>query len=141
MKINDPEIIKEILLEARTIAVVGLSSKPTRPSHGVARYMQSVGYRIIPVNPYETEVLGEKAYPTLLDVPERIDVVDVFRRPDQVMPSVSDAIRVGAWAIWMQEGVCDEEAARQALDAGLKVVMNRCMLKEHLKLGVPAKVS
>lgn len=136
MKINDPETIEKILTESSTIAVVGLSSKPTRPSHGVARYLQSVGYRIIPVNPNETEVLGEKAYPNLGAVPESIDMVDIFRRSDKVAPTVDEAIKVGARAVWMQEGVVDEQAARKAQEAGLLVVMNRCSLKEHMRLRV-----
>lgn len=133
MRINDPETIQRILTECSTIAVVGLSSKPNRPSHGVTRYMQSVGYRIIPVNPNEREVLGEKAYPNLSAVPDQVDVVDIFRRSDHVAPIVDEAIRIGARAIWMQEGVVDEEAAQKALQAGLMVVVNRCMLKEHIK--------
>jgi len=133
MRINDPETIQRILTECSTIAVVGLSSKPNRPSHGVARYAQSVGYRIIPVNPHEREVLGEKAYPNLSAVPDKVDVVDIFRRSDCVAPIVDEAIRIGARAIWMQEGVVDEEAAQKALQAGLLVVINRCMLKEHMK--------
>jgi len=138
MRINDPEAIKKILTDYSTVAVVGLSSKPNRPSHGVARYMQSVGYQIIPVNPNESEVLGEKVYPNLSAVTERIDVVDIFRRSDRVASIVDEAIQIGARAIWMQEGVVDEEAARKALRAGLMVVVNRCMLKEHVKLRLAA---
>lgn len=134
MKINDPETIERILRECSTIAIVGLSSKPNRPSYGVAQYLQSVGYRIVPVNPNEVEVLGERAYPDLLSVPFKVDVVDIFRRPEHVLPIVEQAIAVGARAVWMQEGVVSEEAARRALEAGLLVVMNRCMLKEHLRL-------
>ncbi|MBI3950765.1 MAG: CoA-binding protein [Acidobacteria bacterium] len=134
MRINDPETIKMILRECSTIAVVGLSSKPDRPSHGVAGYLQSAGYRIIGVNPNETEVLGQKVYPSLSAVPDRIDVVDIFRRSDKVAPIVDEAIEIGARAIWMQEGVVDDMAAQKALKAGLMVVVNRCMLKEHLKL-------
>jgi hypothetical protein len=141
MRINDPVAIRKILREGSTIAVVGLSSKPNRASYGVARYMKSVGYRIIPVNPYETEVLGERAYPDLSAVPEKIDVVDIFRRSDQVAPIVGEAIEMGARAIWMQEGVVDEAAAQRAREAGLMVVMNRCMLKEHLKLRTEASAS
>ncbi len=140
---NTSEAIRQILHRARTIAVVGLSSKPTRPSYGVARYLQSEGYRIIPVNPHETEVLGQRAYARLSDVPEKIDVVNIFRRSEAVLPIVEEAIRIGAWAIWMQEGVLNEEAARRAQEAGLLVVMNRCMLKEHrkLKMSQPAETS
>src|SRR5580692_8429391 len=126
--------IPEILKSARTIAVVGLSSNPARPSHGVAAYMQRAGYRIIPVNPNETEVLGEKVYARLEDVPEKIDIVDVFRRAVFAKGVVESAIRIGARAVWMQEGVVDEEAARIGRDAGLEVVMDRCILKAHRSL-------
>ncbi len=134
MRVNDPEAIRRILRQARTIAVVGLSSKPTRPSYGVAQYLHAHGYRIIPINPNEVEVLGERAYARLSDVPERIDVVTIFRRSDAVSPIVEEAIRIGAWAVWMQEGVINEDAARRAQEAGVLVIMNRCMLKEHRKL-------
>ncbi|MCE5306921.1 MAG: CoA-binding protein [Acidobacteriales bacterium] len=127
-----PEIT-ELLRTARTIAVVGLSSKKARPSHGVTDYMQHAGYRIIPVNPNETEVLGEKAYPDLDSVTEKIDIVDIFRRSEFVSDIVDAAIRIGARAVWMQEGVVDEEAAKRARQAGLIVVMDRCILKEHRK--------
>jgi uncharacterized protein len=126
--------IPELLRAARVIAVVGLSSNDMRPSHGVAQYMQRHGYRIIPVNPNETEVLGEKAYARLEDVPEKIDIVDVFRRSQFVRGVVESAIRVGAKAVWMQEGVVDEEAAEVAREAGLDVVMDRCILKDHRSL-------
>ncbi|HXG34647.1 MAG TPA: CoA-binding protein [Bryobacteraceae bacterium] len=127
--------IPELLRSARTIAVVGLSGKPWRPSHGVAEYMQRAGYRIIPVNPNETEVLGEKAYPSLEAVPEKVDIVNVFRRPEYVPEIVEAAIRIGAPAIWLQEGVVNEAAAERARQAGLFVVMDRCILKEHRRLG------
>ncbi|MCL6508874.1 MAG: CoA-binding protein [Bryobacteraceae bacterium] len=127
--------IPELLRSARTIAVVGLSSKPWRPSHGVAEYMQRAGYRIIPVNPNESEVLGERAYPSLEAVPEKVDIVNVFRRPEYVPEIVEAAIRIGAPAIWMQEGVVNEAAAERARQAGLFVVMDRCILKEHRRLG------
>ena len=137
-RLGDPAIsppsereIQTILDSSHTIAVVGLSSQPYRPSHGVAQYLQSAGYRIIPVNPNEAEVLGEKAYAHLEDVPEKIDVVDIFRRSEFVMPVVESAIRIGAKAVWMQEGVVHEEAAQRARAAGLMVVMDRCILKEH----------
>ena len=123
--------IREILKKARVIAVVGLSSRAWRPSNRVSGYMQAAGYRIIPVNPREREVLGEKAYATLEDVPEQIDVVNVFRRSEFVPPVVEAAIRVGAKAVWMQEGVIHEPAAEQARAAGLRVVMDRCLLQEH----------
>ena len=126
--------IRELLATAKVIAVVGLSSKKSRPSFGVSQYMQRAGYRIIPVNPNETEVLGEKAYASLDAVPEKIDIVDVFRRSESVPEIVATAIKVGAKAVWMQEGVIHEEAAAQARAAGLTVVMDRCILKEHQRL-------
>jgi predicted CoA-binding protein len=126
--------ISEILLSARTIAVVGLSGKRYRPSYGVAEYLQRSGFRIIPVNPEETEVLGEKCYPDLDSVPGAIDVVDIFRRSEFVPEIVEAAIRKGAQAVWMQEGVIHEEAARRAAQAGLAVVMDRCILKDHRRL-------
>jgi predicted CoA-binding protein len=132
--------IPELLSSARVIAVVGLSSDEMRPSHGVAAYMQRVGYRIIPVNPNETEVLGEKAYARLEDVPEKIDIVDIFRRSIYVRGVVESAIRVGAKAVWMQEGVVDESAAAIARAAGLDVVMDRCILKDHRSLKVGSKL-
>jgi predicted CoA-binding protein len=131
LRINDPEVIDNILDEIRTIAVVGLSSDETRASYGVSRYMQTNGYRIIPVNPNETNVLGERAYARLEDVPEKIDLVNIFRRSDQAGRHVDEAIRVGASGVWLQEGVIDERAAQRALAAGLAVVMDRCILKEH----------
>lgn len=134
MEINSSQTIKQILDECRTIAVVGLSSNPMRPSNGVARYMQRAGYRVIPVNPNETQVLDERAYGALADVPERIDLVDVFRRSEEAGKAVDEAIKVGAKAIWLQEGVIDKAAAQRALDAGLLVVMDRCWLKEHARL-------
>lgn len=128
---NSHETIKRILDECHVIAVVGLSSDPSRPSNGVARYMRHNGYKVIPVNPNETEVFGEQAYPDLASVPENVDLVDVFRRPDEAGKAVDDAIAVGAKAVWMQEGVIDHAAAQRALEAGLLVVMDRCWLKEH----------
>jgi uncharacterized protein len=129
--VNPGDAIPEILGNSKTIAVVGLSSNPARPSYGVAEYLQSRGYRIIPVNPNETEVLGEKAYARLEDVPEKIDVVDVFRRPEEVMPAAEGAIAVGAKVLWMQLGIENEAAAEKARAAGLMVVENACMLIEH----------
>lgn len=123
--------IPELLRKSRVIAVVGLSNKRFRPSFGVSEYMQSKGYRIIPINPNETEVLGEKAYARLEDVPEHIDIVDIFRRSELVAPVVDSAIAIGASSIWMQEGVVNEGAADKARAAGLTVVMDRCILKEH----------
>jgi len=132
-RINDHEVINRILDECRTIAVVGLSSNPARPSYGVARYLQQRGYRIIPINPNESEVLGEKAYANLADAPEKFDLVDIFRRSEEAGAHVDEAIRLGAKAVWLQEGVIDEEAAQRALEAGLMAVMNRCLLKEHMQ--------
>jgi predicted CoA-binding protein len=128
--------IPEILRSAKTIAVVGLSGRRFRASYGVSEYMQSAGYRIIPVNPNETEVLGEKAYATLDEVPEQIDIVNIFRRPEFVADIVDAAIRKGASVIWMQEGVEHIDAAKKAAAAGLTVVMDRCILKEHRKLRI-----
>jgi predicted CoA-binding protein len=126
--------IPEILKSARTIAVVGISSNPMRASNGVSEYLKRAGYRIIPVNPNESEVLGEKCYARLEDVPEKIDMVDIFRRSEFVPDIVESAIRVGARTVWMQEGVIHEAAAERARQAGLDVVMDRCTLKEHRKL-------
>ncbi len=133
MSDSEEAAIREILKKARVIAVVGLSSSEWRPSNRVSGYMQTAGYRIIPVNPREREVLGEKAYATLEDVPEQIDVVNVFRRSEFVPLVVEAAIRVGAKAVWMQEGVIHEPATEQARAAGLRVVMDRCLLQEHSK--------
>jgi|SRR5579863_10248649 len=130
---ND-KLCAEILKRSRTIAVVGISPNPMRPSNGVAEYLKRAGYRIIPVNPGQAEVLGEKCYARLEDVPEKIDLVDIFRRSEFVPEIVESAIRVGAGAVWMQEGVIHEEAAARARQAGLDVVMDRCTLKEHRKL-------
>ena len=131
--------IEKIIKESKTIAVVGLSPNPQRPSHDVARYLQQQGYRIIPVNPSVTEVLGEKSYPDLSSIPEHIDVVDIFRRSEDVPPIVEEAIKVKASAVWMQEGVINEEAAKRARRAGLRVVMDKCMLKEHKRLLPPKR--
>jgi hypothetical protein len=128
---SDP--IREILEKFKTLAVVGLSSKPSRPSYGVAAYMKAHGYRIIPVNPKERSVSGEKAYAALDDVPEVFEVVVIFRRPEFVLEVVQAAIRKHAKVIWMQEGVIHEKAAARARDAGLFVVQDRCILKEHAK--------
>jgi predicted CoA-binding protein len=128
---GDP--ISQILKTSRTIAVVGLSSRRHRPSYGVAEYLQSAGYRIVPVNPGETEVLGEKCYARLEEVPERVDIVNIFRRSELVPEIVESAIPIGARAVWMQEGVIHHEAAERARRAGLIAVMNTCILKEHIK--------
>jgi predicted CoA-binding protein len=126
--------IFEILRTSHTIAVVGLSGNPMRVSNGVSEYMQGAGYRIIPVNPNERKVLGERSYATLEEVPEKIDIVNVFRRPEFVEEIVESAIKVGAKAVWMQEGVVNEAAAARARAAGLEVVMDKCILKEHRKM-------
>jgi uncharacterized protein len=130
---NDTEMT-ELLRHAKTIAVVGLSSNPLRPSFGVSRFLQRQGYRIIPVNPNETEVLGERAYPSVKDVPEPVDIINIFRRPARVPEVIDDALAKGARCIWMQEGVVNHEAARKAEAAGLSVVMDKCILKEMARL-------
>jgi predicted CoA-binding protein len=126
--------IRSLLQHTRTIAVVGLSDKPDRASHQVAAYLQRHGYRIIPVNPAISEVLGEKSYARLQDIPEKIDLVDVFRKPEMVPEIVDAAIAIGAKAVWMQEGVVHNASADKARAAGLAVVMDRCVLKEHARL-------
>ena len=125
------DVILEILTKYKAIAVVGLSSNPMRPSFGVTEYMQGAGYRIIPVNPHETEVLGEKSYARLEDVPEKIEIVNIFRRAEEVPPAVESAIRVGAKVVWMQQGVENEDAAEKARAAGLVVIEDACILVEH----------
>ena len=132
-------MIEELLRSTKTIAVVGLSQKPWRASFGVSEYMQSVGYRIIPVNPHEGEVLGEKAYRSLEDLPEAVDMVNIFRRSEAVPEIVEAAIRMGAKSVWMQEGVVHEASAERARQAGLVVVMDKCLLKEHRRLLTAAK--
>ncbi len=124
--------IDEVLRDCRTIAVVGLSSNPARPSYGVASYMKVQGYRVIPVNPNETNVLGEPAHPSLAAVPGTIDLVNIFRKSEDVFPIIEEAIARGAKAVWMQEGVINEQAAVRARESGLLVVMDRCWLKEHI---------
>ena len=132
---NSEETIRRILEECHTIAVVGLSSDTWRPSNSVSAYMRRTGYTVIPVNPNETEVFGEKAYPDLASVPVKVELVDVFRRSTEAGKAVDEAIAVGAKAVWLQEGVIDQAAAQRALDAGLLVVMDRCWLKEHMRHG------
>lgn len=132
-------MIEKLLRATKTIAVVGLSRKQWRASFGVSEYMQSVGYRIIPVNPHEGEVLGEKAYRSLEEVPEPVDMVNIFRRSEAVPEIVEAAIRMGAKSVWMQEGVVHEASAERARQAGLVVVMDRCLLKEHRRLLTAAK--
>ncbi len=135
MNYSDSKVIKKILDECKTIAVVGLSSSPFRPSNGVAAFMQKKGYKVFPVNPNETMVLGEKAVAGLSDVSEKVDLVDIFRRSDEAGKVVDEAIEIGAKAVWLQEGVIDEKAAKRAADAGLLVVMDRCWLKDYVKYG------
>jgi len=130
---SDSDLITDLLKTSKTIAVVGLSSRRLRPSFGVAQYTQAAGYRIIPVNPHETEVLGEKSYARLEDIPQRADIVDIFRRPEFVPQIVESAIRIGARAVWMQEGVIHAEAAERARRAGLLVIMDACISKEHAR--------
>jgi uncharacterized protein len=129
-----PENIPELLRKSSTIAVVGLSGKRSRPSYGVSEYMQQNGYRIIPVNPEEKEILGQKCYKSLEEIPEHVDIVNVFRRPKFVPDVVESAIKIGAPAVWLQEGVIHDEATARARDAGIFVVEDRCILKEHRKL-------
>jgi len=127
----EPDAIAELLKRSKTIAVVGLSNNPLRPSYGVSAYMQTNGYRIIPVNPKIRGALGEKAYPSLLEVPEKIDIVNIFRRPEFVDEAVDQAIQLKVPAIWMQEEVVNEKAAEKARKAGIFVIMDRCILKDH----------
>lgn len=131
---NNDQMLKEILLSAKTIASVGLSSNPQKESYGVVLYLKNHGYRIIPVNPSAAEIMGEKAYPDLSSVPEKIDVVQIFRKPEDVPPVVEEAIKVGAKVVWMQEGIVNEEAAAMARAAGLQVVMDACMRVNHRRL-------
>jgi predicted CoA-binding protein len=133
LEINSNETIKTILDDCQTIAVVGLSSNFGRPSHGVALYMRRMGYKVIPVNPNETEVFGDRSYAALSDVTDQIDLVDIFRRSSEAGQAVDEAIAVGARAVWLQEGVIDRVAAERASAAGLLVVMDKCWLKEHLR--------
>jgi len=133
LEINSKEAIRRIIEDCKTIAVVGLSSDPGRPSYGVASYMRRKGYKVIPVNPNEREVFGDISYPALSDVPEKVDLVDIFRRTSEAGKAVDEAIAIGAKGVWLQEGVIDLSAARRAAAAGLLVVMDRCWLKEHLR--------
>ena len=134
---NNDQMMKEILLSAKTIASVGLSSNQQKESFGIVLYLKEQGYRVIPVNPTANEILGEKAYPDLSSIPEKVDVVQVFRKPEDVPPVVDEAIKIGAKAVWMQEGIVHEEAAHKARDAGLQVVMDACMRGTHRRLVGP----
>jgi hypothetical protein len=133
------EKLRDILLSAKTIASVGLSSNQGKESYWIASYLKEQGYRVIPVNPTATEIFGEKAYPDLQSVPEKIDVVQVFRKPEDVLPIVDDAIKVGAKVVWMQEGIVNYEAAQKAEEAGLRVVMDACMRSTHRRLMIGPK--
>lgn len=130
---QDPDL-KRLFETVRTIAVVGCSPRPERPGHYVAKYLQDLGYRIIPVNPGQSEILGEKCYPSLRDIPEPVDMVDCFRRAEDIPPVVEDAIAIGAKFVWMQLGIVNEEAARRAMDAGIEVVMDRCPKIDYPRL-------
>ena len=130
---KDPTIIEKILKNSKTIAIVGLSNRSDRPSYNVASYLAGKGYHIIPVNPMIKEIFGQKSYPDLKSIPEKVDVVDIFRRSEDVGPIVDEAIETGAKAVWMQEGIINIEAAERARAAGIDVVMDLCMLKEHAK--------
>ena len=132
--------VQRILKQTKTIAVVGLSDKPDRDSYQIASYLQQQGYRIIPVNPRVNEVLGEKAYPSLRDVPDPVDVVDIFRRSEDVPPIVEDAIAIGAKVVWMQSGIVNEEAAARAEAAGLAVIMDACMRSAHRTLRASGRI-
>jgi len=132
--------VQRILKQTKTIAVVGLSDKPDRDSYQIASYLQQHGYRIIPVNPRVNEVLGEKAYPSLRDVPDPVDVVDIFRRSEDVPPIVEDAIAIGAKVVWMQAGIVNEEAAARAEAAGLAVIMDACMRSAHRTLRASGRI-
>ena len=131
---NNDKTMKDILLSTKTIASVGLSSNPAKESYGIVRYLKSQGYRAFPVNPTADEILGEKSYPNLESVPEKIDVVQVFRKSEDVPPVVESAIKVGAKVVWMQEGIVNEEAAQKAREAGLQVIMDACMRATHQRL-------
>jgi predicted CoA-binding protein len=131
--------LTQLLTSAKTIAMVGASSKPDRSSHGIMRKLQQVGYHVIPVNPHETEVLGERAYPSLTEVPDRIDIVDVFRRAEYTPAIADEAVKAGAKALWLQQGIENEDAAARAAAGGLTVVMDACIGTMHSILRVPKK--
>src|SRR4030095_15923810 len=136
---NSDKEMKEILLSARTVASVGLSSNQEKESYWIVSYLKEQGYRIFPVNPSATEILCEKAYPDLASIPEKVDVVQVFRKPEDVPPVVDEAIKIGAKVVWMQEGIVHEESAQKARDAGLQVVMDACMRATHRRLMIGPK--
>ncbi len=134
MPIEDDVELRNILTSARTVACVGASANPARPSYGIFQYLAEAGYRMIPVNPTIPEVLGRPSYPSVRAIPEKIDMVQIFRKPEDVPPVVEEAIKVGAKVVWMQEGIVNEQAAARAEQAGLKVVMDRCMMQTHQRL-------
>ncbi|HEY1181838.1 MAG TPA: CoA-binding protein [Rhodocyclaceae bacterium] len=134
MLINSDADLKRLFETVRTIAVVGCSPKPERPGHYVAKYLQDLGYRVIPVNPGQTEILGEKCYASLRDIPEPVDMVDCFRRAEDIPPVVEDAIAIGAKFVWMQLGIVNDAAAQRAIDAGIEVVMDRCPKIDYPRL-------
>src|SRR5215467_6337226 len=137
---SDAEL-RRLLTDATTIAMVGASSNPERESHGIMQKLQRAGYRVIPVNPKETEILGERSYASLLDVPERVDIVDVFRRAEDTPQIADEAVTIGARALWLQSGIVSEEAAARAARGGLMVIMDRCIGATHSLLRVPAKTA
>src|SRR2546423_1887435 len=137
---SDPEL-KQLLSDATVIAMVGASSNPEKTSNGIMRKLQHAGYRVIPVNPKETEILGERSYPSLVDIPERIDIVDVFRRAEDTPAIADEAVTIGAKALWLQTGIVSEDAAARAKQGGLTVVMDKCIGATHTLLRVPAKAT
>ena len=134
MTIDTDNELKQILTTIKTVASVGVSSNEEKPSYGIFYYLMKHGYQMIPVNPTASEILGLKVYPDLISIPQMIDVVQVFRKPEDVRPVVDAAIRIGAKIVWMQKGIVNEDAAKKAEAAGLKVVMNRCMMETHQRL-------
>ena len=139
MSSDHDQMMRDILLSTNTVASVGLSSNDEKESYWIVFFLKEMGYRMIPVNPKATEIFGEKAYPSLLDIPDKVDVVQIFRKPEDVPPIVEDAIKIGAKVVWMQEGIVNEEAARMAREAGLQVVMDACMRATHKRLGLGKK--
>ena len=139
MSSDHDQMMRDILISTNTVASVGLSSNDEKESYWIVFFLKEMGYRMIPVNPKATEIFGEKAYPSLLDIPDKIDVVQIFRKPEDVPPVVEDAIKIGAKVVWMQEGIVNEEAARMAREAGLQVVMDACMRATHKRLGIGKK--
>jgi predicted CoA-binding protein len=133
------QVLAQLLTDATTIAMVGASSNPDKASYGIMQKLQKSGYRVIPVNPRETEILGERAYPSLIDVPERIDIVDVFRRAEDTPGIADEAVTIGAKALWLQSGIVNEDAAERATKGGLTVVMDACIGATHTMLRVPTK--